>query len=187
VNKVFIGGSRRISRLTDAVLRRLDRIIESRLPIVVGDANGVDKAIQRYLAEKAYDRVEVFCSAEPCRNNVGGWPHRIVRPAVKSRSFAFYAAKDRQMALEASVGLMIWDEESVGTLLNVLRLMRQGKNVVVYMAKLGAFREVRGKAGWDEFAAACPSELVRRVHREATVEDENNTPPLQPSLFELPA
>jgi hypothetical protein len=36
------------------------------------------------------------------------------------------------MAAQATVGLMLWDGESRGTLLNVLRLVAQGKPVVVY-------------------------------------------------------
>jgi hypothetical protein len=38
------------------------------------------------------------------------------------------------MAQEATVGFMLWDGESRGTLLNVLRLVAQEKPVVVYVA-----------------------------------------------------
>ena len=43
---VFIGGSRRISRINVDVRARLDRIVENRLPILIGDANGADKAVR---------------------------------------------------------------------------------------------------------------------------------------------
>lgn len=46
MRKVFIGGSRRVSRLHADVRRRLDRIVEKRLPVLAGDANGADKAHQ---------------------------------------------------------------------------------------------------------------------------------------------
>ena len=78
MTKVFIGGSRRISRLDAEVKRRIDRMIEKRLPVIVGDANGADKAVQDYLRTKDYDLVEVFCSGDSCRNNRGGWPTRTV-------------------------------------------------------------------------------------------------------------
>jgi hypothetical protein len=52
MTKVFIAGSRRLSRLNADVKRRIDTTIEKDFTILVGDANGADKAVQRYLAEK---------------------------------------------------------------------------------------------------------------------------------------
>ena len=131
--KIFIGGSRRISRLDKQVRCRIDRIVEKRLPVLVGDASGADKAVQEYLRGAGYDLVEVFCSGDSCRNNVGGWPVRAVPVNGKRRGFAFYTAKDRAMAEEAAFGLMLWDGKSVGTLMNVLRLVRNHRKVVVYI------------------------------------------------------
>jgi hypothetical protein len=37
---VFIGGSRRVSRLSSDVRARINRMMEQHLSIVVGDANG---------------------------------------------------------------------------------------------------------------------------------------------------
>ena len=54
MTKVFIAGSRRLSRLNAEVKRRIDTMIEKDFTILVGDANGADKAVQRYLAEKGY-------------------------------------------------------------------------------------------------------------------------------------
>jgi hypothetical protein len=51
VTGVFIGGSRHITRLEAVGRRRLDRIVEKGLPVVIGDANGADKAVQRYLLQ----------------------------------------------------------------------------------------------------------------------------------------
>lgn len=59
VTKVFIGGSRHIARLEAEVRRRLDRIVEKGLPVVIGDANGADKAVQRYLSDRQFEMVEV--------------------------------------------------------------------------------------------------------------------------------
>ncbi len=101
MTRVFIGGSRRISRLSDEVRDRIDRIVGKDLGVVIGDANGADKAVQRHLRERGHARVEVFCSDEAPRNNVGNWPVRVVRPAHAKRDFEYYATKDRAMALEA--------------------------------------------------------------------------------------
>lgn len=54
MTKVFIAGSRRLSRLNADVKRRIDIMIEKGFTILVGDANGADKAVQRYLVEKGY-------------------------------------------------------------------------------------------------------------------------------------
>lgn len=52
---------------------------------------------------------------------------RVVPASKGKKGFHFYAAKDQRMAEEASVGLMVWDGKSVGTLTNVLRLVRRRK------------------------------------------------------------
>ena len=49
-------------------------MIEKGLTILVGDANGADKAVQRYLADNGYRNVVVHCMARNCLNNIGGWP-----------------------------------------------------------------------------------------------------------------
>ena len=59
--KIFVGGSRRLSRLSKDVMRRLDRAMDKGLTILVGDANGADKALQRYLASNRYNKVIVYC------------------------------------------------------------------------------------------------------------------------------
>ena len=56
---VFVAGSRQISRPPAAVKTRLDTMIQKGFQILVGDANGADKTIQRYLADKSYPNVLV--------------------------------------------------------------------------------------------------------------------------------
>jgi hypothetical protein len=167
MTKVFIGGSRRITRLDTDVKQRIDRIIEKRLPVIVGDANGADKAVQDYLRSKSYEQVEVFCSGDECRNNAGHWPVRRVPVSGKEKGFDFYATKDRAMADEASVGLMLWDRKSAGTLMNILRLIRQDKKVAVYVSPDRAFLEVKAESDWNAIVTGCPAELRRKIDRES--------------------
>lgn len=163
MKKVFIGGSRRVSRLNSDVTLRLDRIIEKGLPVLIGDANGADKAVQHYLRSRRYDHVEVFCVEGSCRNNVANWPVRHV-PAPNSRKdFSYYEAKDKVMADEASVGFMIWDGKSLGTLMNAFRLLSQRKTVVIYATQGKEFFELRGEADWERFATRFGKELRRRI------------------------
>ncbi|MFA6471998.1 MAG: putative addiction module antidote protein, partial [Candidatus Latescibacterota bacterium] len=132
--KVFIGGSRNITNLTDELRTRIDRIIENRYPILIGDANGADKAVQQYLKNRQYDLVEIFFIEGYCRNNVGNWPERAIPAPDGKKDFKYYEAKDKVMAEEASIGLMIWDGKSLGTLMNACRLIDKQKKVVMYVA-----------------------------------------------------
>jgi hypothetical protein len=135
MTKIFFSGSRRFTRLSRAVRERADAIVEKGFTILVGDADGADAAMQRYLARKGYERVIIFHTGSACRNNVGGWETRSVPPqAGARRGFRYYALKDEKMSEEADHGLVMWDGESKGTLNNILNLLSQGKSVVVYLA-----------------------------------------------------
>jgi hypothetical protein len=109
---IFIGGSRHVSRLPPEACARLDTIIGAAQKVVVGDAAGVDTAVQRHFRDAAYMDVTVFCSGTTCRNNVGAWPTRNVGTDDATKGYRFYAAKDREMARVADLGLMVWDGES---------------------------------------------------------------------------
>ena len=166
--KVFIGGSRRVTRLSSQVRQRLDEIIRKQFPVLIGDANGADKAVQQYLHSQGYDRVEVFCTEGHCRNNVGHWKVRAVpAPHGSERNFEYYAAKDRQLAEEGSIGLMLWDGTSRGTPANVLRLIEQGKKVVIYLVPLREFRTLRNLADWDKFLSSCTKQAERLTEQPA--------------------
>ena len=140
---VFIAGSRQLSRLPAEVRTRIDTMVEKGFQILVGDANGADKAVQRYLAAQAYANVLVHCMEDHCRNNVGHWPTRQVTAPHGARGFDYYSLKDRTMAEAAEYGLMLWDGKSKGTINNVVNLSRRSKVVVVYVAPAKSFQTVR--------------------------------------------
>lgn len=183
MSKIFIGGSRRISRLNAAVQQRIDRIVDQNFSILIGDANGADKAVQRYLQSRNYDKVEVFCVEGTCRNNLGNWRLRSVKSALDIKDFDYYAAKDRLMASEARFGLMIWDGKSLGTLLNVFRLASRHKKAVIYTVPTKQFREVGDLADWESFLSRCSDDVKRRVIRQMKQEEDNLSMVLQRSLF----
>ena len=170
MTKVFIGGSRHVSRLPAIVRERIDRIIEKGLPVIIGDAAGADKAIQTYLSKQHYRNVEVFCAGSAARNNVGGWLLRKISGAARPGSLDFYTEKDRAMTDEATVGLMVWDGKSAGTLLNAFRLLNQEKKVVVYVGPAKQFRELRNLSQWDEFISACGVEIRQKIQQRAAAE-----------------
>ncbi len=129
--------------MSEDVRIRLDHIVEKGLSVIVGDANGVDKAVQRYFGDSGYRRVTVFCMKGACRNNLGKWPIQEIAAEPMQKGFAYYSMKDAAMADEATVGFMIWDARSRGTLENIRRLVDQRKTVVVYLAHLKEFYNVR--------------------------------------------
>ena len=134
MNSVFVAGSRAVSRLNSQVKKRLDNIMKQNLTVLVGDANGADKAVQRYLARCHYPNVVVY-SMEVCRNNVGGWPTRphTAQPGAR-RDRHYYGIKDLAMAKDASCGFMLWDGASKGTLTNVVNLLNARKKILLYLS-----------------------------------------------------
>jgi adenine-specific DNA-methyltransferase len=80
LSTVFIGGSRDVSRLNDVICERLQAILDAGLGVFLGDANGADKAAQRWSAERGYRQVTVFHSGTSPRNNLGNWETRTIIP-----------------------------------------------------------------------------------------------------------
>ena len=163
---VFVAGSRQISRLPAEVKTRLDTMVEKGFQILVGDANGADKAVQRYLADKSYPNVLVHCMKDHCRSNVGSWPTREVDAPRGARGFDYYSLKDRAMAEAAEYGLMLWDGKSKGTVNNVVNLSRDHKPVVVYVAPTRQFRTVKTFDDLGDLLAKGDSDSVERIVNE---------------------
>jgi hypothetical protein len=140
---VFVAGSRALSRLNPQLRERLDNIIRQNFTILIGDANGADRAVQAYLAKRAYQQVVVYCM-EACRNNVGEWPARLhaAEPSAK-RDRHYYGIKDSAMSRDATCGFMLWDGVSKGTLTNVINLLNADKKVLLYIGPKKQFFNLR--------------------------------------------
>jgi nicotinate phosphoribosyltransferase len=187
MSTVFAGGSRSVSRLPAQAKERLDTVVASGFPVIVGDANGADKAVQKHLLAAQYRKVTVFCSGDSCRNNLGKWETRFVRAPRNANGFDFYAAKDREMAESADLGFMIWDGKSPGTLLNILRLVRAGKKALLVTSpgdESVTFKSIRD---WTAFVDRCPPAVRRDVRRRATPEEWPLDAPRQPDLLYSPS
>jgi hypothetical protein len=151
---IFIGGSIGISRLNPTIRKRLDDFIQRGDTILIGDANGADKAVQTYLADQHYANVTVYCMEE-CRNNIGHWPTRNVEPPSKKKDSKYYAAKDVVMFQEAKCGMMLWDAKSKGTLQNMLNLVGAGKRTLVYFAPAKEFQVVASEQDLQSLLSRC--------------------------------
>ncbi len=163
---VFVAGSRQISRLPAEVKARLDTMIEKGFQILVGDANGADKAVQRYLADKSYPNVLVHCMKDHCRNNIGNWATRQLVAPRGAKGFDYYSIKDRAMADAAEYALMLWDGKSKGTVNNVVNLSRDHKPVVVYVAPIRQFRTIKTFDDLKGLLAQGDSDSVERIVNE---------------------
>ena len=163
MSNVFVGGSRRISRLNVEVRKRLEQIVEKHLAVLVGDANGADKAVQDFFRARHYSNVVVYCTEGHCRNNLGQWSVRPITPPHRTRDFEYYTAKDAAMAREADFGLMLWDGTSAGTLVNVARLVAFHRPVVVYISSQRHFLTLKSREDLADLLASRPTAVRSRV------------------------
>lgn len=173
MKKMFIGGSRRLTHLSEDVRQRLDSIVQRELTVLIGDANGADRAVQLYLHRIGYRNVQVFCVGDRCRNNVGGWETRAVPPPSRAKNLDYFAAKDRQMAREADAGLMLWDGKSAGTVLNAARLVAGGKQTAIYEAPRQRFVEIVSQSGVESLLDACSALLREKVESQLHAEGKH--------------
>jgi adenine-specific DNA-methyltransferase len=65
------------------------------------------------------------------------------------------------MASLASIGLMLWDGKSSGTLANIVRLIDKQKPVVVYHSKLHEFTNLKTRSDLSLFLSHCGTEAQR--------------------------
>lgn len=130
--KVLIAGPRALSKLNDDVKNRINTITDKQHEIFVGDANGIDKAVQKFLFENKYTNVSVYASNGKARNNIGNWPVVNVDVDSKVKGFDFYVAKDIKMIEDADHGFIIWNGESKGSLNNIINLVNKNKKVLLY-------------------------------------------------------
>jgi virulence-associated protein VagC len=124
----------------------LSNIVANRIDVVIGDANGADKAMQSYFAEQKYDLVTVYCAGSVCRNNVGSWEVESINVPSNVRGREFYTAKDLEMARRADYGLILWDGSSSGSIANANELLRDGKSVRLYHSKRDEFYTLKALA-----------------------------------------
>ena len=130
---IFLGGSRNLAFVPEEVQLRLGSWIHSGAHFVIGDANGSDSKMQEFLVNKT-QHVTVFSSADRVRNNLGHWQEERVKTDLKGSSADKHTVKDREMVRRATHGLVMWDQESIGTLANIVDLVQSNKPVVIFDA-----------------------------------------------------
>ncbi|MGB9500092.1 MAG: hypothetical protein ACKVE4_10165 [Dissulfuribacterales bacterium] len=185
MTKIFIGGSRKVTRLNEIIRKRISNIIDQNLAIYVGDANGADKAVQTFLSEKEYKNVSVFCSGMKCRNNVGKWKTVNIEVASELRGIKFYMAKDYEMAKLADYGFMLWDGKSAGTLNNVLNLLKLDKKTLIYFSPTKQFHTISSLSDLEAILKRCNAENLLKIDQKISYKKTTKDIAL-PSQMALP-
>ncbi len=166
MNTIFISGSMGIKKIDPKVKDRIDNIINSHFPILLGDANGVDASVQELLNSKGYANVTVFCSGDKARNNIGRWKVVNIATDFKKNTRLFFTAKDIQMAKKCDYGFMVWDSKSTGTLSNVYELLSQGKKSLVFVNKLRTFKKVANIEDFEALVSVMSESAFRTADRK---------------------
>jgi hypothetical protein len=164
VTTVFLGGSRAVSKLNGVIREQLDNLIDRGCSILIGDANGADKAMQGYFAQRNYSNVVVFCMGRP-RNNVGSWPTHVISSDRTTKDREYYSVKDRVMSRDARCGLMLWDGESKGTLANISNLISERKRVLVYLSLVKKFYTLSSEEDLDALLGQCNGKVSSVLKR----------------------
>jgi hypothetical protein len=137
--KIFLAGSRTVSKITLNIENRLFGIYKKGYTILVGDASGADAAIQHFFAQLGYRNVTVYASNGKARNNLGNWRVETISVPNYTKGFDFYTMKDKAMANDACYGFMIWDGKSKGTFTNIVNLLNYKKKALVYLTPQKTF------------------------------------------------
>lgn len=153
---VFISGSLSIASLPEPVIERIGGIVERALPVLIGDARGVDRLVQRHLADRDITAVTVYCSGDGPRHNLGDWPVRNIPSSGRKGTAAYHIPKDAAMARDASSGLVIWDGRSRGSLANIHRLAARRCFIMIWFGPEGRFITLRSDPDRDSFLKAHP-------------------------------
>lgn len=138
--KIFVFGSKSINKLPEAFIEYIDKHIYDGDTFLIGDCYGVDAAVQRYLADRKYEKVKVYTSCslsegkgfdegilKGARRNLGNWEEVHILFENKPKTYAFNHEKDIAMIDECDEGLGFWDGKSRATLDNINRLKDAGK------------------------------------------------------------
>lgn len=149
--KIFIAGPRVIHELDEKIKEKLQSICDKNYEVLVGDADGIDSSIQKFLKQKSYRNVKVYASKGLARNNYGNWQIENVKVEDSKKGFDFYAQKDLEMAKDTEIGFMIWNGKSRGTFNNIINLLNFDKEVILYYTQNRKFYHLKDMNNLNEF------------------------------------
>jgi hypothetical protein len=163
---LFISGSIKINRLNKDIKNRLQNALDQNFDVVVGDANGADKALQKYLSEVNYNNVVVYCAGNVCRNNIGNWKVRRVPVDSRLKGREFYTQKDKEMADTADYGFVLWDGKSPGSFNNIMELLKNNKKALVYFSPDKNFYPVSKLEDAENLLSKCDRSALDQISKK---------------------
>lgn len=140
---VFISGTSKLqdksstyyrSGLPNPIKNEIEGYIRDRKKIIVGDAPGLDTAVQEYLADRGYKKVVVY-GTDHTRVNKGNFKEKVVNGSgYEEGSKEWHTLKDKAMQEDAMEGLAVILEKggASATRKNVEALINQNKKVKIY-------------------------------------------------------
>lgn len=177
---VFLAGSRvgvSSGRLPNAVRDRVGTIVRRGMRVVIGDANGADRALQMLLRELGHKDVSVIVGGTGRVRNLADpdWPVERIGADSPLTGKALMTIKDEAMGERATHGLMVWSDvytsrfgrESVssGTLRNVWQLLSAGKPVALFYVPAGRFFDLKSLDDYEDLVLPLTAPIAQRYWR----------------------
>lgn len=134
--KVFISGSINIESLPMKIVSSLELMIKNNLKILVGDAGGIDSAIQNHFRNKEYFNVNIYTIYDKPRHQKSKnfLVNTISINENSNKERENQSKKDEAMTNDSDYSLVIWDGKSKGSYQNILRSIEQNKPVKVFLS-----------------------------------------------------
>ncbi len=113
MNKVFISGSIAIKKIPTSIEKSINKIIETGMEILVGDAEGIDTMVQNYCKRLNYYNVTVYSIYASPRYMVSDFRKKYIIPRSDSKKEReLQQEKDAAMTTASDYSLVIWDGKS---------------------------------------------------------------------------
>jgi len=140
---VFISGSRSIINLDENIIESLENIIVKNIPVLVGDASGIDRIVQNFFSKRNYQNVTVYSIYNSPRYLVSNsFKKRQIHIPFKIKTeFEKQQEKDIAMSKDSEYSFVIWDGKSKGSYSNIIRALELNKKIKIYSNNSSSFYE----------------------------------------------
>lgn len=190
---IFISGSRNglvFGKLPKPVTEKIDDMMTKGYKILVGDANGVDKAVQSYLSEHNYHKTIIYYSGtQPINRASMDWPAKRVEVSPGLSGREMHTVKDIEMTNDCDGGFMVWNctylnrfgkkSVSKGTLSNMIRVLGQNKPAIVYNINDEKFYYLHNIEELSNNLIPLTDDLTQRTYKKLLADSKKDIiPPL---------
>lgn len=139
---VFISGSVKVNSIPENVKNNIRKEMKKGSRFIIGDAPGIDTAVQKFLADEKYKKVDIYTVMKKnARNNADdgklGWNVKNVDASrYEEGTPEWQATKDTAMINRSDTGIAVVIPNGASkTRNNAKRLIEQNKKVKMYTTK----------------------------------------------------